>query len=135
MQDRKALSTYSDKRTGVLGGLSVATGIVAVLALGFGWLTGGAYTTALPRPFDSQRWKAADTWTETRCSMIADLTQRIGVVDKSRAELIALLGKAEDEDADPTTSHWHLCPSFMDVYILEVRWRGDRAVTAKVRDT
>jgi len=46
-----------------------------------------------------------------------------------------MLGKAEDEDSDPSTSHWHLCPSFMDIWILEVRWHNDRVAEAWVRDT
>lgn len=67
--------------------------------------------------------------------MIADLTYRVGVVGKSRAELHQMLGEPQDEGEDPASSHWHLCPSFMDIYILEVRWRDDLAVSAWVRDT
>ena len=67
--------------------------------------------------------------------MIADLSLRIGVVGKTRDELYRLLGDAEDGDDDPTSSHWDLCPSFLDIYILEIRWRGNQAVSAQVRDT
>ena len=128
-------TTYSDKRSRSLGCLLVIGGLVAVFAIGLAWLSGGAYTETVPRPFNSERWKVADTWSDTRCGMIADLTQRVGLVGRSRAEIVALLGEPENEDADPRSSHWHLCPSFMDVYILEVRWRGDRVTSTTVRDT
>jgi hypothetical protein len=135
MGDQAATTSYSDKRSHLLGCILVIAGVVIVVALGLAWLSGGAYTEAVPRPFNSERWKAADTWGDARCGMVADLTQRVGLVGRSRAEIVALLGEPEDEDADPTSSHWHLCPSFMDVYILEVRWRGDRVAATKVRDT
>jgi hypothetical protein len=67
--------------------------------------------------------------------MIADLQYRVGVEGRTRAEIFGLLGPPEDEDSDPTVSHWHLCPSFMDIYILEVRWDDGRVVDAWVRDT
>ena len=129
------LMAYSDKRSRVLGCLILVALAVAVLALAEVWLFGGPYTTALPRAFNSERWRAADAWSDTRCSMIADLQYRVGVVGKTRAELNRLLGQAEYEDDGSTSSHWHLCPSFTDIYILEVRWHGDRAVSAQVRDT
>lgn len=87
------------------------------------------------QPFDAARWKAARGWDNTRCSMLADLGSRIGVVGKTRAELDRLLGPPEDEEDDRTSSHWHVCPSLVDIYVLEVRWRSDRAVSARVRDT
>jgi hypothetical protein len=108
---------------------------MAVLVLTAPWIFGSPYTTALPRTFDSERWKSADTDSDIRCGMIADLNLRVGVVGKTRAELYRLLGEPEDEDNDPASSHWHLCPSFMDIYILEVHWSGDRAGSARVRDT
>lgn len=67
--------------------------------------------------------------------MVLDLRYRIGLVGKTRAEIIALLGKPDDEDSDQSLDHWHLCPSFMDVWILEVRWKNDVATSAIVRDT
>ena len=125
---------YSDKRSRVLGCGLLLAGTAAVLALLFGWLAGGPYTSSLPRTFNSEGWKAAEG--DTRCGMIADLQYRVGLVGRSRAELYKLLGEPEDEDnSDPKLDHWHLCPSFMDIYILEVRWRGDQVASAWVRDT
>ena len=126
---------YSDKRSQVLGCLILVVLAVAALALAQIWLFGGPYTAALPRAFNSQGWKTADTWSETRCSMIADLQHRVGLLGKTRGELYRLLGEPENEGGNPPSSHWHLCPSFMDIYILEIRWEGDRAVSAQVRDT
>ena len=105
------------------------------VALLFGWLNGGAHTEAFPRPFDSRSWKAADPWADTRCGMILDLRHRVGIVGKTRVEIIDLLGRPDDEDSERSMDHWHLCPSFMDVWILEVRWENDTAVSALVRDT
>ena len=67
--------------------------------------------------------------------MVADLRLRLGVVGKSRSQLHDLLGEPEDEDSDPALSHWHLCPSFMDVYNSEIRRRDNRVADAWVRDT
>ena len=103
--------------------------------LAFLWLDNGFHTETLPRPFESRGWKAADLWADTRCGMVLDLRHRIGLVGKTRAEVIALLGNPDDEDSDQSLDHWHLCPSFMDVWILEVRWEGDVATSAIVRDT
>jgi hypothetical protein len=107
---------------------------VAGLALIMAWFTGGAYTETYPRPFDSGAWKAAeDDWGDTRCGMIADLQFRIGLEGKSRREIIRLLGAANTDDAD--VSVWLLCPSFLDYWILEIRWHNGRALSAIVRDT
>ena len=127
--------TYSNKRSRVLGCLALALFMTAMVGLVSTCVFPGPYTSALPRPFNSDRWKAADTWSDTRCSMLADLKHRIGVVGKTQAELYRLLGKPPHEDGDPTSSHWELCPSFMDIFILEVEWRDGRAVSARVRDT
>ncbi len=104
-------------------------------SLGFAWLfgLGTPDSTNIPQPFNSRRWKAADLWGDRRCSMILDLQYRVGIVGKSRAEIQGLLGKPEHDEK--STSDWHLCPSFMDIYILEVEWRNDRAISAIVRDT
>jgi hypothetical protein len=45
------------------------------------------------------------------------------------------LGEPEGERGEAGLSHWHLCPSFMDVWILEVRWENGRVSQAWVRDT
>lgn len=126
--------TYSDKRSRVLGCALLFAFAALGLALLYGWLAGGPYTSSLPRTFNSEGWKAAEG--NTRCGMITDLQHRVGVVGRTRAELYAMLGEPEDEDTnDPTLDHWHLCPSFIDIYILEVRWSDNRVVSAWVRDT
>lgn len=126
---------YSNKRSRVLGCLALLLFVTVMVALVSTCLFPGPYTSAVPRSFNSDQWKSADTWSETRCGMLADLTHRIGVVGKTQSELYDLLGKPKHDDGDPTSSHWELCPSFMDVFILEVRWRDGRAVSAQVRDT
>lgn len=112
----------------------VAVLFAATLTAGYVSPAGGAYTETVPRPFNSDEWKSADTWNDTRCGMLVDLRTRIGVKGKTRKELIGLLGPVDDENVNPSTSHWHLCPSFMDFWILEVSWEGDVAKEAWVRD-
>jgi hypothetical protein len=109
--------------------------IVALLLMPIGCMAGGPYTEALPQPFDAERWKAADTWNDTRCGMIADLMHRKGLEGRTHAEVIGLLGEPEGERGEADLSHWHLCPSFMDIWILEVRWESGRVAKAWVRDT
>jgi hypothetical protein len=126
--------TYSDKRSKRLGCAILLIVVAVASALLYGWFEGGPYTSTLPRTFNSKDWKVANDG--ARCGMLADLRYRVGVVGRTRTELYGMLGKPDDEDSnDPTLDHWHLCPSFMDVYILEVRWRDNRAVSEWVRDT
>lgn len=99
------------------------------------YVGGGAYTEALPRAFNAERWKSADHWADARCAMLADLRTGIGIDGKTRAELFELLGPDENESTDVTLSHWHLCPSFMDIWILEVRWKDGVAKDSWIRDT
>lgn len=124
-----------DRARGKLGCLVAAAILALLLAAGWASVFGGPYTKTVPQFFNSTGWKRADLASNTRCSMIGDLMGRVGVVGKSRDELVRLLGPPESHGDDPVVSHWHLCPSFMDVYILEVRWSGDQAVSARVRDT
>lgn len=107
----------------------------AIVLLFFGWLTGGAYAETFPHPFDAARWKTANTGQATRCGMILDLQYRIGIVGRTRSDLSRQLGAPVDNAHDPSTSSWPLCPSFMDVWVLEVRWRDGRAASAAVHDT
>lgn len=115
------------------------TGCVLMLAifvlLPVLYIGGGAYTETVPRPFNSAKWKSIDHWEDTRCAMLADLRIRIGVEGKTKLELAELLGPDENENSDPNLSHWHLCPTFMDIWILEVRWENDIAADSWVRDT
>jgi hypothetical protein len=89
------------------------------------------YTKAARR-FDVQGWKSAVG--DDRCAMVDDLRERIGLKGRSRAEVIALLGKPEAHSGDPS-DHYHLCPSFMDVWILEIHWKDGRVASTRVRDT
>jgi len=109
--------------------------VVFCVSLPILYIAGGAYTEALPRLFDSSTWKSADIGAGTRCSMLLDLRLRIGVERKTRRELIALLGPDVSNGPARNFGYWLLCPSFMDVWILEVRWKDDVAVDAWVRDT
>ena len=93
--------TYFDERSRVFGCLALALFVTGMLALVSTCVVPGPYTSALPRPFNSNQWKAADTWSDTRCSMLADLTHRIGVVGKTQAELYRLPGKPQSVDGDP----------------------------------
>ena len=99
------------------------------------YIGGGAYTEAIPRLFDSAKWKSADDWGDTRCAMLTDLRVRVGIEGKTKQELIELLGPDESEGTNADLGHWHLCPSFMDVWILEVRWKDGVAQDSWVRDT
>jgi hypothetical protein len=116
-----------------VAGCGLMLGLLVLLPVLY--LGGGAYTETLPRPFNSEKWKSADHWGDTRCAMLADLRTRIGIEGKTRDELLELLGPDENENTDASLSHWHLCPSFMDVWILEVRWSGGIAEDSWVRDT
>ncbi len=84
-----------------------------------------------PRRFDAQQWLQADG--DDRCEMVDDLRNRIGLTGMGRAELIALLGEPELEGNSP--DHYHLCPSFTDVWILEIQWENGRVTSTTIRDT
>ena len=116
-----------------LAGCGLMLGILILLPVLY--VGGGAYTEAVPRPFNSERWKSSDRWGDGRCAMLADLRTRIGINGKTRSELVELLGPDDNENTDVRLSHWHLCPSFMDIWILEVRWKDGVAIDSWVRDT
>ena len=100
-----------------------------------GCMAGGPYTEALPEPFNAERWKSADTGGAVRCGRTADLMHRKGLEARTRADVIEMLGEPEVERGEAGLSHWHLCPSFMDIWILEVRWDDGMVGKAWVRDT
>lgn len=85
-----------------------------------------------PRKFDSQLWKSAGA-RDARCDMVDDLRNRIGLIGKTRTELVALLGKPESDGQG--ADHYHLCPSFMDVWILELQWENGRVYATRIHDT
>ena len=123
--------SYSDNRSKLFGCFALAASGIGLFLLLMLIINPGPYTSAIPRPFNSERWKEVSHWNDdTRCGMILDLLHRVGIEGKSRKELFDLLGPDENENRDRTTSHWHLCPSFLDIYILEVRWQNDRVADA-----
>lgn len=130
---------YSDRRSRVIGCVLLPILGIAIVSIPILWLAGGPYTTTIPRAFNSETWAAAQPSAypddDTRCGMIADLQLRIGVEGKTRKELTALLGEPEPVAYAPTRSYWLLCPSMLDIWVLDVRWEGGRAVEASVHDT
>lgn len=85
--------------------------------------------------FDPAEWKAADTLRDTtRCDMVTDLRERVGLNGLTEAEVIARLGQPDSHD-DGSPLHYHLCPSFMDVRILELQFENGRVASARLRDT
>jgi hypothetical protein len=122
-------------RSHVLGLL--ATLLTFVLgALAFGWFIGlGApHLIGVPRPFNSKAWKAADTDTNLRCNMLLDLENRIGLVGKTETEIRTLLGTGDNRESGPPR-YYLLCPSFLDIYIIELEWKDGRVASSLVRDT
>lgn len=112
--------------------------LLLFVGLPFAYLAGGAYTETLPRPFKSESWIAASSDSiddERRCGMLADLTLRVGIKGKTREEVVALLGEPEDRRREPGMSYWLLCPSFLDIWVLGVRWDDGLAVETVVHDT
>ena len=100
------------------------------------YLAGGPYTDTFPRPFNSKYWIAGkEIADDRRCGMLADLKLRVGIEGKTRNEIVALLGEPQDRRHEPNMSYWLLCPSFIDIWVLEVRWKDSRAVEAIVHDT
>ena len=87
--------------------------------------------TSNPRTFDKEAWRA-DRGND-RCDMAADLIERVGLRGRTRAELVALVGEADKRDGP--SDFYYLCPSYMDIYVLEIRWRGERVAGAVIRDT
>lgn len=130
---------YSDRRSRILGCVLLPILGLALVSIPILWLAGGPYTTTIPRAFDSAAWRAAQPSAypddDTRCAMIADLQLRLGVEGKTRKELIALLGQPEPVAYAPTNNYWLLCPSFLDIWVLDVRWKDGKAVEASVHDT
>lgn len=99
------------------------------------WLTGVGTpgTMNLVRPFNSAGWKAADGQDKVRCAMVADLRHRIGLDGRTEAEVVRLLGAPAYREGALTT--YPLCPSFIDLYILELEWSDGVVVSTRVRDT
>jgi hypothetical protein len=85
--------------------------------------------------FDPASWKAADSLSDTtRCDMVTDLQERVGLKGLTEAEVIERLGNPDSHD-DGSPMHYHLCPSFMDIRILELQFEAGRVASTRVRDT
>jgi len=56
------------------------------------------------------------------------------MVGRTRADVVRLLGEPE-VPVDGGTSTYLLCPSFIDIYILEIDWANGRVASTRVRDT
>lgn len=109
-----------------------------LVALPVAYVLGGAYTKTFPRAFNSKSWiisRGSSIDDERRCGMLADLQWRVAIVGRSQAEVIVLLDEPDDRRREPNISYWLLCPSFLDNWILGVRWKDGRAVALIVHDT
>jgi len=74
--------------------------------------------------------------------MVGDLRNRIGLVGRSRAEIIALLGPGETREiypqnksspSEPTT--YVLCEDFPDYIVMTIEWRNGRVSQTYVSQT
>ena len=130
---------YSDTTSRKRGCAALVAFGALLFALPVGWMMGRPYTSSIPRSFDPQAWQDADPtgWPadNTRCGMIADLRMRVGIEGKSRNDLLELLGEPEKLPSAPNREYWPLCPSFLDIWVLSVRWRDGQAIDAAVHDT
>jgi hypothetical protein len=88
-----------------------------------------------PGSSQGRRIAGHDIEDDRRCGMLTDLKIRVGLEGKTRDEIVTLLGEPEDVRREPNVSRWLLCPSFMDVWVLAIRWKDDRAIEAFVHDT
>ena len=93
----------------------------------------GPHVGENPRPFQSELWKENRGFTTVRCDMVDDLRDRVGLIGRTRAEIETLLGPPHTDSAE--LSDYDLCPSFMDVWILELHWENDRVTSSTIRDT
>lgn len=112
-------------------------GAAAVLACVVAWLFGAGTPGMmnLPTPFSARQWKSASGNDDyERCSMVADLRHRVGLVGRPRSDVVRLLGEP-DAEYDRTTSAYMLCPSFTDIYVLDVEWANGRVASTSVHDT
>ena len=112
--------------------------LLLFVGLPFAYVAGGPYTETFPRLFDRANWIVASPNNiddERRCGMLADLKFRVGIKGRTREEVVSLLGQPEDRRHEPRMSYWLLCPSFLDVWVLGVRWKNGRAVETVVHDT
>ena len=87
--------------------------------------------TENPRAFDTKAWQA-DRGND-RCDMAEDLMERVGLHGRTHAELVDLIGEADKRDG--RSDFYYLCPSYMDIYVLQIRWRNERVAEAVIRDT
>ena len=113
--------------------MTIALPLLSILGIAVAWFLGLGTPGKmnLPRPFDSERWKAADPLTKARCGMMADLRYRFGLVGRSEAEVVELLGNDDDEATGPPT-FYVLCPDLIDFYYLEIEWKDGRVASTRI---
>ncbi|PZU44651.1 MAG: hypothetical protein DI568_15305 [Sphingomonas sp.] len=100
------------------------------------YFASGPYKETFPRQFNSERWISRNGMEDNeRCAMLVDLKLRFRLKGRTRAQIIALLGNPEDDRREQGTSYWLLCPSFLDVWVLGIRWESGRAAEVFVHDT
>jgi hypothetical protein len=63
--------------------------------------------------------------------MMADLRFRVGLVGRSEAEVVELLGNDDDEATGPPT-FYVLCPDLIDFYYLEIEWKDGRVASTRI---
>lgn len=90
-----------------------------------------AEMTTEPRSFSADAWR--NNRGNARCDMVEHLVDHIGLTGRTRSDLYKMLG--EPDSSSGGADFYHLCPSFMDIYVLEIRWRDDTVGAARVRDT
>ena len=108
---------------------------VALIGLSALWVVGigtpGSFN--LPTPFSASRWKASSGWHKNRCSMVYDLTHRVGIAGRTQREIVSLLG-VPDMQVDGSKSVYLLCQSLGDIYVLELTWRQGRVASIQIKE-
>lgn len=91
---------------------------------------------SFPRPFSSELWKkakagAVDGTDDVRCRMTLDLRMRVGLVGRSKEEVLRLLGDERENRLGPPSSYI-LCPSLADYYVLELTWNHGKVSSTRI---
>ena len=84
----------------------------------------------LPMPFSSDRWKQAQEG-DDRGRMLWDLEHRVGLVGRTRAEAIALLGQPLRVNETGSITYY-LCDGFIDPLLLNVELSHGRVTGTSI---
>ncbi|MCU0731280.1 MAG: hypothetical protein MUE84_06800 [Hyphomonas sp.] len=87
--------------------------------------------TLSPQTFTAKDWQANRG--NDRYDMVQDLIERVGLRGRGRTEVLALL-KAPGKRDGPSDLYF-LCPSDMDIYVLQIGWGDEKIASATIRDT